>query len=202
MKITNTPSTDVHTISPQGRTGAAGSTNETTSTTDNTVATNSASTSSVNSTSAASTSSTPAVNVSSISSQLQAAQATTSNSVFATSKVNEIKLAISQGRFQVNSAKVADEKSKQLQMIFRGLRIDPEGKFEVFPSRSAKGMFRLVIRKDIFDGFKDETLFKQLMSYVLILQEKHAQSNPSKAEECADLLKMLEEKQKKNVKRF
>jgi len=101
-----------------------------------------------------------------------------------------------------NSAKVADEKSKQLQMIFRGLRIDPEGKFEVFPSRSAKGMFRLVIRKDIFDGFKDETLFKQLMSYVLILQEKHAQSNPSKAEECADLLKMLEEKQKKNVKRF
>lgn len=108
MKITNTPSTDVHTISPQGRTGAAGSTNETTSTTDNTVATNSASTSSVNSTSAASTSSTPAVNVSSISSQLQAAQATTSNSVFATSKVNEIKLAISQGRFQVNSAKVAD----------------------------------------------------------------------------------------------
>ena len=47
--------------------------------------------------------------ISSISTQLQAAQATSSSdSVFATSKVNEIKQAISEGRFQVNAHKVAD----------------------------------------------------------------------------------------------
>ena len=48
-------------------------------------------------------------NLSSIATQLQAAQATTgTDAVFSTSKVNEIKLAISEGRFQVNSEKVAD----------------------------------------------------------------------------------------------
>ena len=47
-------------------------------------------------------------NLSTISTQLQAAQATsTSDAVFSTSKVNEIKQAISEGRFQVNSANVA-----------------------------------------------------------------------------------------------
>jgi len=47
--------------------------------------------------------------LSTISTQLQAAQAATGpDAVFSTSKVNEIKLAISEGRFQVNSAKVAD----------------------------------------------------------------------------------------------
>jgi negative regulator of flagellin synthesis FlgM len=40
---------------------------------------------------------------------LQAAQAaSSSDAVFSTSKVNEIKQAISEGRFSVNSEKVAD----------------------------------------------------------------------------------------------
>jgi len=47
--------------------------------------------------------------LSTISTQLQAAQAATaSDSVFSSSKVNEIKQAISEGRFQVNSEKVAN----------------------------------------------------------------------------------------------
>jgi len=73
------------------------------------------STTSNNGTSSATTSTTSAVTSSSvttlstISTQLQAAQAATgTDAVFSTSKVNEIKLAISEGRFQVNSAKVAD----------------------------------------------------------------------------------------------
>jgi len=44
-----------------------------------------------------------------ISTQLQAVQAaSSSDAVFSTNKVNEIKQAISEGRFEVNSAKVAD----------------------------------------------------------------------------------------------
>ena len=105
MKITTTTSTDLPVSAPQVRTGAGNAAAET-SGTGNTG--NAANTSAASGTSTAAPASTTAVNVSSISSQLQAAQATTSNSVFATSKVNEIKLAISQGRFQVNSAKVAD----------------------------------------------------------------------------------------------
>ncbi len=73
------------------------------------------STTSNNGTSSATTSaSTPSTGstvttLSTISTQLQAAQAATGpDAVFSTSKVNEIKLAISEGRFQVNSAKVAD----------------------------------------------------------------------------------------------
>jgi len=47
--------------------------------------------------------------ISTIATQLQAAQAaSSSDAVFSTTKVNEIKQAISEGRFQVNSAKVAD----------------------------------------------------------------------------------------------
>ena len=64
---------------------------------------------------AAATTSTTAANTGSstvttltTSSQLQAQAATASDSVFSTSKVNEIKQAISEGRFQVNSEKVAD----------------------------------------------------------------------------------------------
>lgn len=49
------------------------------------------------------------VQLSPLSTQLQALQSTqASSSVFATKKVEEIKLAISEGRFQVNSDKVAD----------------------------------------------------------------------------------------------
>ncbi|MFZ6693531.1 flagellar biosynthesis anti-sigma factor FlgM [Undibacterium sp. SXout20W] len=49
------------------------------------------------------------VQLSPLSTQLQALQSTqASSSVFATKKVEEIKLAISEGRFQVNSEKVAD----------------------------------------------------------------------------------------------
>ena len=49
-------------------------------------------------------------NLSTISTQLQAAQATSSSdAVFSTSKVNEIKAAISRGDFQVNSANVASK---------------------------------------------------------------------------------------------
>jgi len=49
------------------------------------------------------------VQLSPLSTQLQALQGTqASSSVFATKKVEEIKLAISEGRFQVNSDKVAD----------------------------------------------------------------------------------------------
>ena len=58
-----------------------------------------------------STPTTPSTNVqlSPLSTQLQALQSTqASSSVFATKKVEEIKLAISEGRFQVNSDKVAD----------------------------------------------------------------------------------------------
>ncbi|MBC3932858.1 MULTISPECIES: flagellar biosynthesis anti-sigma factor FlgM [Undibacterium] len=53
----------------------------------------------------------PSINVqiSSLSTQLQAMQGTqASNAVFEAKKVEEIKLAISEGRFQVNSEKVAD----------------------------------------------------------------------------------------------
>ena len=61
-----------------------------------------------NSTSGANTSST-VTTLSTISTQLQAAQASSSSdAVFSTSKVNEIKQAISEGRFQVNSEKVAN----------------------------------------------------------------------------------------------
>ena len=65
------------------------------------------------STTAASTNSAPASStvstLSTISTQLQAAQASSSSdAVFSTSKVNEIKQAISEGRFQVNSEKVAN----------------------------------------------------------------------------------------------
>jgi len=71
-------------------------------------ATNNGTSSATTSTSNAATAST-VTNLSSISTQLQAAQAATgTDSVFSTSKVNEIKLAISEGRFQVNSEKVAD----------------------------------------------------------------------------------------------
>lgn len=46
--------------------------------------------------------------ISTISTQLQAAQATTSSdAVFSTSKVNEIKQAIAEGRFEVNAENVA-----------------------------------------------------------------------------------------------
>ncbi len=49
------------------------------------------------------------VQISTLSTQLQALQSTqASNAVFETKKVEEIKLAISEGRFQVNSEKVAD----------------------------------------------------------------------------------------------
>ncbi|MCU6433216.1 flagellar biosynthesis anti-sigma factor FlgM [Undibacterium sp. Jales W-56] len=49
------------------------------------------------------------VQISSLSTQLQALQNTqASSSVFEAKKVEEIKLAISEGRFQVNSEKVAD----------------------------------------------------------------------------------------------
>lgn len=49
------------------------------------------------------------VQISSLSSQLQAMQSTqASNAVFEAKKVEEIKLAIAEGRFQVNSEKVAD----------------------------------------------------------------------------------------------
>jgi len=49
------------------------------------------------------------VKLSSLSTQLQALQSTQAGSaVFETKKVEEIKLAISEGRFQVNSEKVAD----------------------------------------------------------------------------------------------
>ncbi|MDE2430728.1 MAG: flagellar biosynthesis anti-sigma factor FlgM [Burkholderiales bacterium] len=49
------------------------------------------------------------VQISSLSTQLQALQGTQAgSSVFAAKKVEEIKLAISEGRFQVNSEKVAD----------------------------------------------------------------------------------------------
>lgn len=49
------------------------------------------------------------VQISSLSSQLQAMQSTqASGAVFETKKVEAIKLAISEGRFQVNSEKVAD----------------------------------------------------------------------------------------------
>ncbi|MBR7783313.1 flagellar biosynthesis anti-sigma factor FlgM [Undibacterium luofuense] len=49
------------------------------------------------------------VQISSLSSQLQAMQSTqASSAVFEAKKVEEIKLAISEGRFQVNSEKVAD----------------------------------------------------------------------------------------------
>jgi len=49
------------------------------------------------------------VTISTISTQLQAAQAATaSDAVYSTNKVNEIKAAISEGRFQVNSEKVAN----------------------------------------------------------------------------------------------
>ncbi|MEB0138790.1 MULTISPECIES: flagellar biosynthesis anti-sigma factor FlgM [unclassified Undibacterium] len=54
---------------------------------------------------------TPSINVqiSPLSTQLQAMQSTqASSAVFASKKVEEIKLAISEGRFQVNSEKVAD----------------------------------------------------------------------------------------------
>lgn len=58
---------------------------------------------------ASATASSSVTTLSTISTQLQAAQAaSSSDAVFSTSKVNEIKLAISEGRFQVNSAKVAD----------------------------------------------------------------------------------------------
>jgi len=49
------------------------------------------------------------VQLSNLSTQLQSLQSTQSSSaVFASKKVEEIKLAISEGRFQVNSEKVAD----------------------------------------------------------------------------------------------
>ncbi|MFZ6658172.1 flagellar biosynthesis anti-sigma factor FlgM [Undibacterium sp. TJN19] len=49
------------------------------------------------------------VQISTLSTQLQALQSTqASNAVFETKKVEAIKLAISEGRFQVNSEKVAD----------------------------------------------------------------------------------------------
>jgi negative regulator of flagellin synthesis FlgM len=49
------------------------------------------------------------VQISSLSTQLQALQNTQAGgAVFATKKVEEIKLAISEGRFQVNAEKVAD----------------------------------------------------------------------------------------------
>ena len=49
------------------------------------------------------------VQISSLSTQLQALQSTQAGSaVFETKKVEAIKLAISEGRFQVNSEKVAD----------------------------------------------------------------------------------------------
>ncbi|WP_394781055.1 flagellar biosynthesis anti-sigma factor FlgM [Undibacterium sp.] len=49
------------------------------------------------------------VQISNLSTQLQGVQsAQASNGVFATKKVDEIKQAISEGRFQVNSEKVAD----------------------------------------------------------------------------------------------
>jgi negative regulator of flagellin synthesis FlgM len=69
---------------------------------------NAASTTSTSGAAAAPTSSS-VTNLSTISTQIQAAQATSgSDAVFSTSKVSEIKQAISEGRFQVNSAKVAD----------------------------------------------------------------------------------------------
>ncbi|WP_188568319.1 flagellar biosynthesis anti-sigma factor FlgM [Undibacterium terreum] len=49
------------------------------------------------------------VQISNLSTQLQGVQSAQAGSaVFATKKVEEIKLAISEGRFQVNSDKVAD----------------------------------------------------------------------------------------------
>lgn len=49
------------------------------------------------------------VQISTLSTQLQAMQSTqASNAVFEAKKVEEIKLAIAEGRFQVNSEKVAD----------------------------------------------------------------------------------------------
>jgi len=71
---------------------------------------NTASTSTAASTTATTTSNSSSVtSLSTISTQLQAAQAaSSSDAVFSTSKVNEIKQAISEGRFSVNSEKVAD----------------------------------------------------------------------------------------------
>jgi negative regulator of flagellin synthesis FlgM len=68
-----------------------------------------ASTSNATNTAANATTGSSVTSLSTISTQLQAAQAATaSDAVFSTSKVNEIKLAISEGRFQVNSEKVAN----------------------------------------------------------------------------------------------
>ncbi|MET3108468.1 negative regulator of flagellin synthesis FlgM [Oxalobacteraceae bacterium GrIS 2.11] len=71
------------------------------------------------STAAAKTSSSVAT-ISTIATQLQAAQAASSgDEVFSTSKVNEIKQAISEGRFQVNSARVADGLLEIAQQLVR-----------------------------------------------------------------------------------
>lgn len=70
---------------------------------------NTASTSTAASTTATTSNSSSVTSLSTISTQLQAAQAaSSSDAVFSTSKVNEIKQAISEGRFSVNSEKVAD----------------------------------------------------------------------------------------------
>ena len=74
---------------------------------DNAASAGNAATAGTSSTATAPASST-VTSISTISTQLQAAQAaTSSDAVFSTSKVNEIKQAISEGRFQVNSEKVA-----------------------------------------------------------------------------------------------
>jgi negative regulator of flagellin synthesis FlgM len=67
----------------------------------------SASTGSAGAAGSASTSST-VPSLSSISTQLQAAKVAAGDSVFSTDKVNEIKAAIADGRFKVNSEKVAN----------------------------------------------------------------------------------------------
>ncbi len=100
MKISTTTSTELPVSMPQVRTGAAA--------TPETTGSGAAAADAAGGT-ASSAGASEAVNVSSISNQLQAAQASSaSSSVYATNKVNEIKQAISEGRFQVNSEKVAD----------------------------------------------------------------------------------------------
>jgi negative regulator of flagellin synthesis FlgM len=80
-----------------------------TSSTGSTASTASTSGASSTGNAASTNSSSTVTTLSTISTQLQAAQAASStDGVFSTDKVNQIKQAISEGRFQVNSEKVAD----------------------------------------------------------------------------------------------
>lgn len=96
-------------LQPTGTPVSRSNTGSTDATSGNTATSGAANSGSASSAAAAGNAASSTVtSLSSISTQLQAAKVAAGDSVFSTDKVNEIKAAIADGRFKVNSEKVAN----------------------------------------------------------------------------------------------